>query len=252
MTAGDTEQPLIEHLLELRRRLLLVLAGVGVVFVPLAVVARQLFDLLARPMMTQLAPAGGGMIATEVASPFLAPFKFALLLSVVIALPWSLYQVWAFVAPGLYRRERRLVVPLLVTSTALFYLGMAFAYFVVFPLMFRFFVAVAPAGVTVMTDISHYLNFVLGMFMAFGAAFETPVAIVLIVWTGFVSTEQLGKYRGYVLIAGFVAGMLLTPDVMSQTMLAIPIYLLYEIGLWMARWMVPGAGEPDQQEGGSH
>jgi sec-independent protein translocase protein TatC len=196
-------------------------------------------------------PHGHSMIATGVAAPFLAPFKLAMVVAVALSLPWTLYQIWMFIAPGLYRQERRLVTPLLVSSTALFYCGMAFAYYVIFPIVFAFFISVAPKGVTVMTDISAYLDFVLKLFLAFGAAFELPVAIFLIVWAGFVTPRQLASYRPYVLIGAFTVGMLLTPpDIISQTLLAVPIYLLYEVGIWAARLFVPGvrereAGQPN-------
>ncbi len=229
------EQPLMEHLLELRSRLLKIIIGVLVLFIPLAVFADTLFNLLALPMLRYL-PQGSSMIATHVTSPFLTPFKFALLLAVILAVPWILYQIWAFVAPGLYKRERRLVIPLLASSTFLFYLGMSFAYLVVFPLIFRFMVKVAPTGVAVMTDITYYLDFVMTMFLAFGTAFELPVAIVLMVWAGFVTPDQLAGKRAYVLIGCFVVGMLLTPpDMLSQTMLALPCYVLYEVGIWFSR-----------------
>lgn len=243
------EQPLVAHLLELRSRLLKAVIGVLVVFIPLAFFAQQIFAIVAHPMIQRL-PAGSSLIATEVTSPFLTPFKLAIVLAVVIAIPWVLYQIWAFIAPGLYQRERRLVVPLLITSTLLFYAGMAFAYFVVFPLIFRFMISVAPAGVQVMTDISKYLDFVLTLFMAFGVAFELPIAIILIVWTGFVTPAQLAAKRPYVLVGVFVVGMLLTPpDVFSQSMLAIPLYLLFEAGIWASRLLVPGAREREQQAG---
>ena len=245
---ADTEQPLISHLLELRDRLIRALIGVGLVFVPMAVFARELYALLAQPLLS-LMPAGTQMIATEVASPFFAPFKLAGIASLIVALPWVLYQVWAFVAPGLYRTEQRLVVPLLATSTLLFYLGMAFAYFLVFPLVFGFFVAVAPEGVAMMTDISRYLDFVLTLFVAFGIAFETPVAIVLLVRTRFVTPAKLGQARPYVFLGAFVIAMLLTPpDIFSQTLLALPAYLLYEVGIVWARWLVPGMREVEQQQ----
>jgi sec-independent protein translocase protein TatC len=241
------EQPLIAHLLELRSRLLRMLIGVLVVFLPLAVYAAEIFNFIAGPLLAKL-PAGSAMIATEVASPFLTPFKLALVLAVVLSMPWLLYQAWAFVAPGLYQNERRLMLPLLVSSTLLFYLGMAFAYFAVFPLVFGFFVSVAPAEVAVMTDIGHYLDFVLGMFLAFGLAFETPVAIVLLVWAGVVMPAQLTAARGYVLIGCFTVGMLLTPpDVLSQTLLAVPMYLLFELGILAARVLVPGYKEVEAQ-----
>ncbi len=246
MTA-DTEQPLVAHLLELRLRLVRAVLGILVVFIPLAVFAQPIFTWLAGPLLAHM-PEGSQMIATEVASPFLTPFKLALVLSFVLALPWVLYQMWAFVAPGLYQTERRLVVPLLASSTLLFYLGMAFAYFVVFPLLFGFFISAAPAEITVMTDIARYLDFVLGMFLAFGMAFEVPIAIILMVWAGFVTPGQLTDKRAYVLVGAFVVGMLLTPpDMISQTLLAVPVYLLYELGIVMARVMVPGYKEVEAQ-----
>lgn len=232
------EQPLVEHLIELRSRLLRAIIGVLVVFAPLAVFAQRLFTLLADPLLHYL-PKGSSMIATEVTAPFFVPFKFAMLVAVVVCVPWVLYQMWAFVAPGLYRREKRLVFPLLVSSTLLFYIGMAFAYFVVFPIVFRFMVSVAPTGVTVMTDMSKYLDFVMTLFIAFGVAFETPVAIILLVWMGFVTPEKLSKARPYVFICAFVIGMLLTPpDMFSQTMVAVPAYGLYEIGIFFAKRIV--------------
>ncbi|MES1927121.1 twin-arginine translocase subunit TatC [Salinisphaera sp. T31B1] len=242
------EQPLIAHLLELRTRLLRIVIGILIVFVPAAYFARDLFTFLSGPLLSHM-PVGNSLIATGVAAPFLAPFKLAMLVSVALSLPWTLYQIWMFVAPGLYAQEKRLVTPLLISSTGLFYLGMAFAYYVVFPVVFGFFISVAPAGVAVMTDISAYLDFVLGMFMAFGIAFELPVAIFLIVWAGFVTPRQLASYRAYIVVAAFGVGMLLTPpDVISQTLLAVPIYLLYEIGIWMARLFVPGMKEVEAQQ----
>ena len=245
---NDVEQPLIAHLLELRTRMVRILMGVGLVLVPLVFFARDIYAFLARPLLA-LMPVGTSMIATEVASPFFAPFKLAAVLAFVLALPWVLYQIWAFVAPGLYKSEQRLILPLLATSTLLFYAGMAFAYFVVFPLIFGFFVSVAPEGVAVMTDIASYLDFVLGMFVAFGIAFETPVAIVLMVWSGFVTPAKLASARPYVLVGAFVIGMLLTPpDILSQSLLAVPAYLLYEVGIIAARWLVPGIREVEAQQ----
>ncbi len=233
------QEPLINHLLELRTRLLKILIGIVVVFVPCAYFARDLFTYLSGPLLAAM-PANNNLIATGVASPFLAPFKLAMLAAVALSLPWTLYQIWMFTAPALYKQERKLIVPLLASSTLLFFAGMAFAYYVIFPIIFRFFVSVAPNGVQVMTDISAYLDFVLKLFMAFGAAFEMPVAIFLIVWTGFVSTRQLGQYRPYVIIAAFAVGMLLTPpDIISQTCLAVPLYLLYELGILAARVFLP-------------
>lgn len=189
------------------------------------------------------------MIATQVASPFLTPFKTAMVAAVFIAMPWLLYQLWAFVAPGLYQHEKRLALPLVFTSALLFYAGVAFAYFVVFPLMFAFFTAVAPEGVSVMTDINAYLDFVLTLFFAFGLAFEVPIATVLMVWAGFTTPARLGAHRPYVLLGAFVIGMLLTPpDVISQTLLAVPVYVLYEAGIIMSRIMVPGHKEVESQQ----
>ena len=237
-------------MLELRTRLLRALIGVLIVFIPLAYFAKDFYRIVAAPLM-QLMPAGTGMIATEVASPFFAPFKLAGLAALVIALPWVLYQIWAFIAPGLYKNEQRLVVPLLATSSALFYVGMLFAYFVVFPIVFGFFVKVAPEGVTVMTDISRYLDFVITMFLAFGAAFETPVAIVLLVKTGFVTPADPAAKRAYVLVGTFLLSAFLTPpDIFSQLLLAGPAYLLFEIGIVWARILVPGAREVEAQRRG--
>lgn len=248
------EQPLIAHLLELRTRLLRIVIGILVVFLPMAYFARDLFTFLSGPLLAHM-PEGNSLIATGVAAPFLAPFKLSMLLAVAVSLPWTLYQIWMFVAPGLYAQERRLVTPLLISSTGLFYLGMAFAYYVVFPVVFGFFISVAPVGVAVMTDISAYLDFVLGMFLAFGIAFELPVGIFLIVWAGFVTPRQLASYRAYIIVAAFAVGMVLTPpDVISQTLLAVPVYLLYEVGIVMARLFVPGMREveaqQDEQSGG--
>jgi sec-independent protein translocase protein TatC len=200
--------------------------------------------------MAQL-PEGTSMIATQVASPFLTPFKTAMVAAIFIAMPWILYQLWAFIAPGLYQHEKRLAIPLVMTSALLFYAGVAFAYFVVFPLMFSFFTAVAPEGVSVMTDINAYLDFVLTLFFAFGLAFEVPIATVLMVWAGFTTPARLSSHRAYVLLGAFVVGMLLTPpDVISQTLLAVPVFLLYEAGIIMARIMVPGHKEVESQQNG--
>src|SRR5699024_2997918 len=244
----DREQPLMAHLLELRSRLLRAVVGILIVFIPAAFYASELYTWLSGPLLAQL-PEGGSLIATGVAAPFLAPFKLAMLTAVVISLPWTLFQIWGFITPGLYAQERRLMTPLLISSTALFYLGMAFAYFVVFPVAFNFFVSFAPAGVTVATDISSYLDFVLGMFIAFGVAFELPIAIYLLVWAGMVTPRALRSYRAYVLVGAFAVGMLLTPpDVISQTLLAVPMYLLYEIGIFAAAKLVPGMREVEAQQ----
>ncbi len=244
------EAPLISHLLELRDRLLRIVLGILLCLLPMLPFAQDIFALLAAPLSASL-PEGASMIATEVASPFLTPFKVALLLAVVVSIPWSLYQVWAFVAPGLYQHERRFALPLVASSTLLFYLGMAFAYFVVFPLVFRFFIGAAPEGVAVMTDIGRYLDFVITLFLAFGAAFEVPVAIVLMVRMGMTTPGALREKRAYVLVGAFTIGMLLTPpDVISQTLLALPVYALYELGILAAAIMVPGSREVDAQRRG--
>lgn len=242
------EGTLLSHLIELRGRLMKMAASVIVIFLCLAPFADQIFRLVADPLMARL-PEGTSMIATQVASPFLTPFKTAFAGAVFVAMPILLYQGWAFVAPGLYKRERRLIVPLLVSSIVLFYAGVAFAYFLVFPLMFKFFTTVAPTGVTVMTDITSYLDFVLALFFAFGLAFEVPVATVLAVWAGFTTPGSLAGKRAYVLIGCFVVGMFLTPpDVISQTLLAVPVYCLYEAGIIMARIMVPGYKQVEAQK----
>jgi sec-independent protein translocase protein TatC len=242
------EQPLIAHLLELRDRLLKIVWGVLLVFLPLMAFAKELYAWLAQPLLSLL-PEGTSMIATEVASPFFTPIKLAALVAFVVAMPWVLYQVWAFVAPGLYKNERRLVVPLLTSSTLLFYAGIAFAYFLVLPTVFKFMIGIAPEGVAVMTDIAKYLDFVLALFLAFGFAFETPVALVLMVKTGFVTPARLGEVREYVLVGAFVVGAIFTPpDIVSQIMLAIPVYLLYELGIVAARILVPESREVEAQQ----
>lgn len=221
----------ISHLIELRTRILRALLAVLVVFLCLFYFAQDIYAYVAQPLIATM-PAGSNMIATDVASPFLAPFKLTLVLSFFVAIPVVLYQLWGFVAPGLYRNEKKLVAPLLISSTLLFYAGMAFAYYVVFPLAFMFFNSVAPDGVLISTDISSYLNFVLKLFFAFGVAFEIPVAIILMCWSGITTPDSLRKKRPYVIVGVFVVGMLLTPpDIISQTLLAIPMWLLFEIGV---------------------
>jgi sec-independent protein translocase protein TatC len=244
----EQEQPLISHLLELRDRLLRMVLVVLVIFMGLFPFANDLYTLLAQPLMQHM-PEGSSMVAIEVASPFLIPFKLVLMLSVVIAIPYLLYQLWAFIAPGLYSNEKRLALPLLVSSILLFYLGMAFAYFVVFPLVFGFFTSVAPEGVSVMTDIGNYLDFVNMLFLAFGIAFEVPVATVLLVAVGATTPKKLSHYRPYVFVAAFVIGMFLTPpDVISQTLLALPMWLLYELGIFFSRFVVSGRDEEEESE----
>lgn len=244
---GGAEQPLMAHLLELRSRLLRIVVGVLVVFIPLSFFAKQIYALLAQPML-RLLPAGSSMIATEVASPFFAPIKLSAVVAFAAAMPWTLWQIWSFVAPGLYKSEKRLAAPLMTSSTLLFYGGIAFAYFFVLPTVFHFMVTVAPDGVAVMTDISKYLDFVLTIFLAFGFAFETPVALVLIVKTGFVTPKQLAANRQYVLVGAFVVGAIFTPpDIVSQIMLAVPVYLLFEVGIIAARILVPESAAVDRQ-----
>ncbi len=244
---GGEEQPFISHLIELRDRLLRVVLVVVVIFLGLTPFANWLFSRLAGPLTRHL-PEGSSMIAIEVASPFFTPFKLAMVVAIFAAMPYILYQAWAFIAPGLYRHERKRVFPLLVSSTLLFYLGAAFAYFVVFPLVFGFLTRTAPEGVAVMTDISRYLDFVLTLFFAFGIAFEVPVATVLLVWTGVVSPESLRAKRAYIIVGAFVIGMLLTPpDVISQTLLAVPMWLLFEIGVFMSTRFVPTPEAPHEE-----
>lgn len=228
------EGTLLSHLVELRSRLLKVAAAVVIVFVGLLPFARKIFEFVSEPLREVLP--GGQMIATAVASPLLAPFKLTFYVALFIAMPIVLYQTWAFVAPGLYKKERRFAMPLLASSILLFYAGIAFAYFIVFPLIFGFMTAIAPDGVEVMTDVTAYLDFIMMLVLAFGLAFEVPIAAVLIVWTGLTTTEDLSKARPYVFLGAFIVGMFLTPpDVISQTLLAVPVYLLYELGIIMAR-----------------
>lgn len=245
---GD-EQPFVSHLIELRDRLLRVVLAVIVIFLGLAPFANWLFSELSGPLTRQL-PEGASMVAIDVASPFFTPFKLTMVVAVFVAMPYILYQAWAFIAPGLYRHERKRVVPLLVSSTLLFYLGAAFAYFVVFPLVFGFLTKTAPQGVEVMTDISRYLDFVLTMFFAFGVAFEVPVAVVLLMWTGVVEPGALKDKRPYIIVAAFVIGMLLTPpDIISQTLLAVPMWLLFEIGVFMGERFAPQKSEDANESG---
>lgn len=242
------EQPFVTHLIELRDRMLRAVLAVVVVFLCLFYFANDLYTFVAEPLMRHM-PQGTSMIATEVASPFLTPFKLTLVISIFVCIPYLLYQGWAFIAPGLYQNERKLVFPLLLSSTLLFYLGMVFAYYVVFPLVFGFLTKVAPQGVAVMTDISRYLDFVLKMFFAFGVAFEVPIATILVIWSGLTSAKSLASKRPYVIVAAFVIGMLLTPpDVISQTLLALPMWLLFELGLIFSRLYVSPEQEHDSDD----
>ena len=230
----STGSSLFEHLLELRSRLLSMVLSVLLIFISLAYFAQDIYQYLAKPLLAVM-PDGSNMIATDVASPFFAPFKLTLVVSIFLAMPFILYQIWRFIAPGLYKNEKRLVAPLMAGSTLLFYGGIAFAYFVVFPLAFDFFSKFAPEGVTIATDISSYLDFVLKLFFAFGIAFEIPIAIILMCWTGFTTPAKLKEKRPYVIVGVFVIGMLLTPpDVISQTLLAIPMWILFELGVVLA------------------
>jgi len=232
------EGTLMSHLLELRSRLMKALLAVAAVFLVLAYWMNDVFELVSKPLRDAL-PEGSEMIVTDVAAPFLTPMKTAFFVSLFIAMPVVLFQIWQFIAPGLYKREKRLAIPLLLSSIALFYAGIAFAYFIVFKVMFGFFARVVPGGVQMSPDISAYLTFVLGIFLAFGMAFEVPIATVLLIWSGLVSVRTLKNVRPYVFLGAFVAGMLLAPDVFSMTLMAIPIYALYEGGLLMARFLLP-------------
>jgi len=230
--------PFISHLIELRNRLLKVVICVLVVFLGPAFYANEIYSILAEPLMRYM-PENSTMIAIDVASPFFTPFKLALVGAVFISVPVILYQFWAFVAPGLYKRERRMILPLLIASTLLFYLGVAFAYFVVLPLVFEFLTAAAPTGVAVMTDIAKYLDFVLAMFFAFGVCFEVPIFTIVLVWTGLVTPAALAEKRPYVIVAAFIIGAFLTPpDAISQTLLAVPMWMLFELGLLFSRFFV--------------
>lgn len=229
--------PLIEHLIELRGRLLRSVLVVICLFVGMYPFANDLYMIVSEPLR-ELLPEGTQMIATEVASPFLAPFKLTLVLAIFGAIPYILYQVWSFIAPGLYQHEKKIAMPLLASSIFLFYAGAVFAYYVVFPLIFAFFTSAGPGDVAVMTDINSYLNFVLKLFFAFGVAFEIPVATFILIWTGITTVESLSEKRPYVVIFCFVIGMLLTPpDVISQTLLAVPMWILYELGILMGRFV---------------
>ena len=248
-TVDRAEMTLVEHLTELRNRLLRVVIAIGVVFVACVPFADQLYTLLALPLLERL-PEGSTMIATEVASPFLTPFKLAFVAAVALSIPVALHQAWSFIAPGLYLKERRLALPLLVSSVMLFFIGMAFAYYLVFPLMFTFFIGSAPDGVIVATDIGRYLDFCIKLFFAFGVAFEVPVATFLIVSAGLTTVEDLRKKRAYVILTAFVVGMLLTPpDMISQTLLALPMWVLFELGLVMCRLYIKSERDAGEEEG---
>ena len=251
MQDAETSTPsrLIDHLIELRTRLLRATFGLVLVFAGLLPFANRLYGMLAKPLLDKL-PKGGQLIATDVASPFFAPVKLAFFVALFVVMPWLLYQLWAFVAPGLYRREKKLALPLLVSSLLLFYAGCAFAYFAVLPAVFSFLTRVTPTGVAMMTDIAAYLDFVLVVFLAFGASFELPVAIVILVLLGWVTPAQLREWRGYAIVGIFVIAAVITPpDVVSQMLLALPMILLYEAGIIAARMVGPArkAEAPGQE-----
>ncbi|MDC0609778.1 twin-arginine translocase subunit TatC [Vibrio sp.] len=238
MPEVEQNQTLIGHLIELRNRLLKSLIAVLVVFLGLIYFSNHIYEFISQPLIAQL-PKGASMIATNVTSPFFTPLKLTMFVSLFIAIPYVLFQVWAFIAPALYKQERRLIMPLMFSSSLLFYCGIAFSYFVVFPLIFKFFTAISLTGVQFATDIESYLDFVLSLFFAFGVAFEIPVAIILLCWTGATDPKSLAAKRPYVLVTAFVVGMVLTPpDIISQTLLAIPMYLLFEVGVFFSRFYV--------------
>lgn len=231
------QEGLLSHLVELRDRLIRILIAVAIVFVPMAFFARELYSLLAAPLLHVL-PAGGTMIATDVVGVFLVPMKVALVVSFLLVLPYVLYQIWAFVAPGLYAHEKKFAVPMLIASVLLFFMGMAFAYFAFFPMVFGFMAKFAPVGVAWMTDIEKYFSFVLTMFLAFGATFEVPVVVIVLVKMGLVSIEKLREWRPYVIVGAFVVGAIFTPpDVISQFMMAVPMWLLFELGIFLASFI---------------
>ncbi|GAB3346015.1 twin-arginine translocase subunit TatC [Lysobacter tyrosinilyticus] len=237
--SSQTQSRLIDHLIELRARLLRAVTGLVIVFVAFLPFANKLYAWLAKPLLAKL-PAGGHLIATGVASPFFAPVKLAFFAALFVSVPWLLYQAWAFVAPGLYKREKKLALPLLVSAVSLFYAGCAFAYFLVLPTVFGFLTRVTPEGVSMMTDIQAYLDFVLVIFLAFGASFELPVALVILALLGWVTPQQLRESRGYAVVGVFIIAAIITPpDVVSQLLLAIPMCVLYELGILAAAWVAP-------------
>lgn len=239
----DTPQPLVAHLTELRDRLLRCVLAVLLAFCALFAFANDIYSFVSEPLRALL-PEGATMIATEVASPFLTPFKLTMVAAVFLTIPYLLFQLWSFVAPGMYRNEKRLAIPLLASSVLLFYAGAAFAYYVVFPLIFSFFTSVGPDDVAIMTDINRYLDFVLKLFFAFGLAFEIPIAAIILIKTGVVTADDLAGKRPYIILGCFVLGMLLTPpDLISQSLLAIPMWLLFEAGVWFGRMITPSEAD---------
>jgi len=247
LPGDDQELSFLQHLVELRSRLLKACMTIVIVLLVLLPFSRHIYEALASPMLAQM-PEGSSMIAIDVASPFLTPFKMTMLISIMISIPMVLYQLWAFVAPALFKHEKKLARPLLLSSVFLFYAGCAFAYFVVFPLVFGFMNRVAPEGVAVMTDISKYLSFVMTLFLAFGITFEVPIATIILVATGVTTTAKLGSWRPYIIVGAFAIGMILTPpDVISQTLLALPMWLLFEVGIVMSRILVKDQGPVEDQ-----
>ena len=236
----DEGQPLIEHLIELRNRILRCLGAVVIIFLPLFYFANEIYAYISEPLRAFL-PEGASMIATEVASPFITPFKLSLFMALFCAMPYILHQIWRFIAPGLYANEKQIAFPMLISSVLLFYAGIAFAFYVAFPLMFGFFASKVPDGVVMMTDINRYLDFVLKLCFAFGVAFEIPIATMLLIWTGATDVKSLRRKRPFVIVGCFVVGMLLTPpDVISQILLAVPMWVLFELGIIFSRFMKPG------------
>jgi len=233
--SADQPLPLITHLTELRDKLLRAILSVLLIFICLFPFANDIYAFVSEPLRAILPP-GASMIATEVTTPFFTPFKLTLVAAIFLSMPYVLYQAWSFIAPGMYRHEKRLAIPLLASSVLLFYAGAAFAYFFVFPLIFAFFTSVAPQDITIMTDINSYLDFVLKLFFAFGLAFEIPIAVILMIWAGITSPEALASKRRYVIVGCFIVGMLLTPpDIFSQTLLAVPMWMLFEAGIFFGR-----------------
>ncbi|MFT5709368.1 MAG: sec-independent protein translocase protein TatC [Halioglobus sp.] len=244
----DQPKPLVAHLTELRDKLLRSLLAVLIVFIGLFPFANEIYAFVSEPLRSIL-PEGATMIATDVASPFLTPFKLTMVAALFLAIPYVLYQVWSFIAPGMYRHEKRLAVPMMISSVALFYAGAAFAYFVVFPLIFAFFTSVGPTDVTIMTDINRYLDFVLKLFFAFGLAFEIPIAVILSVWAGITTPDALVKKRPYIIVCCFVVAMLLTPpDIISQALLALPMWALFEVGVFFGRLIERSKSNDERSE----
>ena len=242
----DKAQPLVEHLTELRDRLLRSILAILLIFVALFYFANDIYAFVSEPLRAIL-PEGSTMIATEVASPFLTPFKLTMFTAAFLAMPYVLFQLWSFVAPGMYKQEKRLAIPLLISSVLLFYAGAAFAYFVVFPLVFGFFTSVGPGDVAIMTDINRYLDFVLKLFFAFGLAFEIPIAAVIMIKVGITTADDLARKRPYIVVGCFILGMLLTPpDVISQSLLAIPMWILFEVGVFFGRMITPQEGNTEK------